>query len=449
VAGEKILAVDDSPTILRVVQLVLSKAGYQVFTAADGEIGLSVAQAERPDLILLDFVMPKLNGYQVCKSLAEQDGLKETPVILMSAKGDQVGDRFVQVMRIVDYITKPFSPEAITGVVAHTLAKFKGGVVEEPPIVPPDPEAVGEIESSQSAARNEAVETLRRCLLSALSDVSDYAGVEESLTDARLDALLAELQALPFTTDEGLSVALAGDLRVVPIAQVLELLERQCQSGALTVSRPGGKVDVFFRDGRVELAIAYGVSEDFLLGRFIVGAKLMTREVLDDFLETRSLSGELLGAQMVRHGLLSEAELRQVITEQSREIVYELLRWNSGRFAFIATRALPPIAENAALGLHVDGILMEGIRRVDEWHLIEKEVDNFDLVFIRNDEALAQMSKGRLTREELTVLDLVNGKNSVRDIIRQSRMTSFDVGKMLYRLLSIRLIRKRVLPVAV
>lgn len=448
VAGEKILVVDDSPTILRVVQLVLSKAGYQVITAADGEIGLAVAQAERPDLILLDFVMPKLNGYEVCKSLAEHEDLKDTPVVLMSAKGDQVGDRFVQVMRIVDYITKPFSPEAITAVVTHTLAKYKGGVTEEAPLMPPDPEAIDEVERSEFAARNEAVETLRRSLLFALSDVADYPGVEQLLTDARLEALLAELQALPFTND-GLSIALAGELRIVPIAQVLELLEQQCQSGVLTVSRPGARVDVFFRDGRVELATAYGVSEDFLLGRFIVGAKLMTREVFDEFLETRSLNGELLGAQLVRHGLLSDTELRQVIAEQSREVIYELLRWNSGRFTFVATRALPPIADDAALGLHVDGILMEGIRRVDEWHLIEKEVDNFDLVFIRNDEAVAQMSKGRLTREELAVLDLVNGKNSVRDIIRQSRMTSFDVGKMLYRLLSIRLIRKRVLPVAV
>src|SRR6185312_15070320 len=93
--------------------------------AGDGEDGIANAERERPDLILLDFVMPKMNGYQVCRALAESAQLKDVPVVLMSAKGDQVGERFVKVMGIVDYITKPFSPEAITAVVQHTIEKYK------------------------------------------------------------------------------------------------------------------------------------------------------------------------------------------------------------------------------------------------------------------------------------------------------------------------------------
>jgi CheY-like chemotaxis protein len=125
-AAARVLVIDDSPTIVRVVQLVLTKAGFTVEAAADGEAGLAAARAHRPDLILLDFVMPKMNGYQVCRELAADAGLRDVPVVLMSAKGDQVGERFVKVMGIVDYITKPFSPEAITAVVQHTVAKYQG-----------------------------------------------------------------------------------------------------------------------------------------------------------------------------------------------------------------------------------------------------------------------------------------------------------------------------------
>src|SRR6185369_11257246 len=85
---------------------------------------LEAARTAKPDMILLDFVMPRMNGYQVCRTLASEAGLKDIPVVLMSAKGDQVGERFVKVMGIVDYITKPFSPEAITAVVQHTVAKY-------------------------------------------------------------------------------------------------------------------------------------------------------------------------------------------------------------------------------------------------------------------------------------------------------------------------------------
>src|SRR5437762_13241200 len=142
-------------------------------------------------------------------------------------------------------------------------------------------------------------------------------------------------------------------------------------------------------------------------------------------------------------------ELRQAISKQTAELIYEILRWNFGRFTFRATRDLPPVAVDAALGLPCDGILMEGFRRVDEWHLIEREIDNFDVVFLRNEDAVAQIGRSRLTREELTVLELVNGKNTVKAIIRSSRMGSFDVTKMLYRLLSIKVLRRREMPVAV
>src|SRR3954453_3559012 len=123
-AGELVLVIDDSPTITKVVQLVLTKAGYQVQTAPDGEAGLEAVRSQRPDLILLDFVMPKMNGYQFCRELTADPKLRDIPVVLMSAKGDQVGERFVKVMGIVDYITKPFSPEAITAVVQHTIGKY-------------------------------------------------------------------------------------------------------------------------------------------------------------------------------------------------------------------------------------------------------------------------------------------------------------------------------------
>ncbi|HEU5057873.1 MAG TPA: response regulator, partial [Kofleriaceae bacterium] len=90
-ADETVLVIDDSATILKVVQLVLTKAGFRVETAADGEAGLDAARQCDPDLILLDFVMPRMNGYQFCRELVADAKLRDIPVVLMSAKGDQVG----------------------------------------------------------------------------------------------------------------------------------------------------------------------------------------------------------------------------------------------------------------------------------------------------------------------------------------------------------------------
>jgi len=242
---------------------------------------------------------------------------------------------------------------------------------------------------------------------------------------------------------------LRGDLRVVPLAEVLQLLDVQEQSGVLTVERSGARVDIYFRRGRVDQAVAHGVPDEFLLGRFVLDAELVKRSELEAVLEARATSPRLLGQQLVKLGHLRETDLATCLTRQSSELIYEILRWRHGRFRFAAGVELPPSVIDAALGLDVEAVLMEGYRRVDEWHLIERAIDNFDMVFLRNEDSVAQMGRGRLTREELAVLELVNGRHTVQEIIRKSRMGSFEVSKMLYRLLSIKLVRRRVLPVAV
>jgi CheY-like chemotaxis protein len=510
--GQTVLVIDDSPTILKVVQLVLSKAGYHIATASDGEQGVAAARLERPDLILLDFVMPKMNGYQVCRALSADPQLRDIPVVLMSAKGDQVGERFVKVMGIVDYITKPFSPEAITAVVTHTIGKYvRRAPAPDAPVVDADNldvEQTGEDLGARDLddARGVILDEVRNAVADAVAPkiaglvqlaVAVTADGEASSPDARVptdpdaiadvartaldDATLARILAAirpglfvheaPRGDDEAADEpVLSGDLRLIPIAEVLQLLQAQAHSGVLAVTRARGRVDVCFRQGRVDFAAANGIGDEFLIGRFIVALQLMSKPDLEAFARVRGDGGprraspagpgwseaeppdrarKPLGQQLVKLGYISEAELKQAVAKQTCELVYEILRWNFGQFAFRATRDLPPLAVDAALGLEVDGILMEGFRRVDEWHLIEREIENFDLVFLRNEDAVAQMGRGRLTREEQTILELVNGKNTVKEIIRQSRMGSFDVSKMLYRLLSIKLIRRRVMPVAV
>jgi len=454
VPGESVLVIDDSPTILKVVQLVLTKAGFDVHIAGDGEEGIARARETRPSLILLDFVMPKMNGYQVCRALADSPELKDVPVVLMSAKGDQVGERFVKVMGIVDYITKPFSPEAITAVVQHTIRKYaqKDGEPGESP-APSDELTSPRLPiEGPSSRRIDALAAFREGLADALGgDLGDQ--LRASLDDASLDRLL-EQAARAYTesgADEG--VSLRGNVAQVPIAEVLTLLQQQRQWGTLTVTRPEAdgeqRIEVYFKQGRIELAQAQGLSEEFFLGRYLVDQGAMSKEDLDLFLKSRSQVGKPIGEQLLKLSYFTEGELKAALKRQSAERIYELLRWPSGRFFFRADRELPPLALEATLAIDVDGILMEGFRRVDEWHLIEREVDDFDAVYRRNEEAVQNVGKAKLTRDELTVLELVNGKHTVKDIVRQSRLSSFDVSKMLFRLFSIKLIRRRVAPVAV
>jgi hypothetical protein len=122
------------------------------------------------------------------------------------------------------------------------------------------------------------------------------------------------------------------------------------------------------------------------------------------------------------------------------------LRWGKGSFSFHPTVEPSPAAREATLGLPIDGLIMQGLRRVDEWRVIGQEIDNFDMVYVRNEDKIALFDEQRLLREEAAVLEVVNGKNSVRDIIRLSKMGSYDVTQVLFRLLRCKFIRRRVAP---
>ena len=112
-AKGKILVVDDEIYIVHILDFSLGMEGYEVLTALDGEQAVEKARAERPDLIVLDIMMPKLDGYETCKILKAGDDTTNIPVILLSAKGRNVDQKIGFEVGADDYITKPFSPRKL------------------------------------------------------------------------------------------------------------------------------------------------------------------------------------------------------------------------------------------------------------------------------------------------------------------------------------------------
>ena len=112
-AKAKILVVDDEIYIVHILDFSLGMEGYEVVTALDGEQALQKVKTEQPDLIVLDIMMPKLDGYETCKQLKSDPATKHIPVILLSAKGRNVDQRLGFDVGADDYITRPFSPRKL------------------------------------------------------------------------------------------------------------------------------------------------------------------------------------------------------------------------------------------------------------------------------------------------------------------------------------------------
>jgi two-component system alkaline phosphatase synthesis response regulator PhoP len=116
---KKILLVDDSATTLMMEQMVLRGQPYQIVTAKNGREAVAVAASEKPDLILLDVVMPEMNGFEACRRIREQEATQFVPIIMVTTKGEEQNVETGFESGCSDYITKP-----ING--AELLTKVRG-----------------------------------------------------------------------------------------------------------------------------------------------------------------------------------------------------------------------------------------------------------------------------------------------------------------------------------
>lgn len=121
----KILAVDDSPTMHRLFKMIFDPSDYELILSDNGEDGLRKVKEFNPDIVLLDFIMPRMNGFQFCKILRDEYGLHNLPVLLITSKAEDVGDKFIEKFSNIDYIAKPFQPDELVDKVKFFLKLAK------------------------------------------------------------------------------------------------------------------------------------------------------------------------------------------------------------------------------------------------------------------------------------------------------------------------------------
>ncbi|HHW02974.1 MAG TPA: response regulator transcription factor [Thermoanaerobacterales bacterium] len=128
---EKILIVDDEPHILELVRFNLEASGFKVIEALDGQKAIELAQTENPDLILLDLMLPGIDGLEVCRILRQQKATREIPIIMLTAKSEEIDKVLGLEIGADDYITKPFSPRELTARVKAVLRRSVGSEKNE------------------------------------------------------------------------------------------------------------------------------------------------------------------------------------------------------------------------------------------------------------------------------------------------------------------------------
>jgi len=469
--GARILVVDDSHTIRRVVCGILERHGFEPESASDGQRAVELlTAAERPyDLVLLDFVMPKMNGFQFCRAIRSREEWKRLPVLLMSAKTDRIREQFVQQTGAIDAITKPFDAQAPVAVVENALKKVAAGqVANVPPLVLDETDvplstrspAMREENAIRARASADFAAQLGNVLAPVVAKLPESAfGDEGRIMEAlatrigpdEIGRLARAVRGVELAEKQ--AVVLAGNLGAIPIGAVLQLLQMEAQTGTLAIWNADSEIAVHMRGGLVDLVQSRGAGDEFRLGRFFLEEGLVTEEQLDDLVRSSqnppppssgpaSRPTRLLGDMLVEAGHVTEAQLKDALSRQSSELIYEVLRWQAGQFEF-RQRATSTLAERARLAMPVASIVMEGFRRVDEWRVIEARLGSFDQVLLPDPASVDSMGgEKQLARAEQAVLDAIDGERTVREVIAASHLSSFDACRILFQLIEARLVRR-------
>lgn len=431
----RILVVDDSPSILKIAESVLGNAGYHVDAVRALPDALFLAQQETPHAILIDAELPETDGYQFWRALCDDPKLNAVPVVLMTGPGDVARDRFVRAVGVTDWITKPFSPEALLAVTSYTLEKQQ----RRPSVITAALKADTEAATAAAAKVERADETAPVSLFEALASALAMQLVDHGIEGAGAIARAAAEEAVrrvPPATGHGEvpGLSLWCNLAHMSLPEVIQLLQLQNHTGMFQVWHHNTRYDIYLRKGRVVAARAENAAQEYLLGRFLVARGLIGQSELDQLVRSSSGRGSMpIGEKLIRLGHIRAEDLKQALADQCNELVYEALRTRTGACVFVAGVAPPPAFDGLLVDMSVQELLLEGLRRVDEWGVIEREVRSFDTVF-----APRPAEAGGFTSEEKRLLQLVDGRRTVRDLVTLARMRPFEACRLLYRLAATR-----------
>lgn len=439
-AGEKILDIDDSPTVQRLIEMILSSQGYQVVLASDGEEGIVKARSERPAVILVDFVMPKMNGFQVCKVLKEDPEFRNTPIILVTSKGDKVGSKFVDVLGITEYFTKPFQPEELLTKIREVIDKQQ----TEPTVMPaPEPaceQAPAPILESQ---REDGPSPSTRSILSPTT--ADIKAIVRSIIEQMLGEFIKKtlpelIKKEVVNLQPAKNTGIQGNLASVRIVEVLQMLGLQRQTGRLVVNQGSEVVEVYFKDGTVVLASSSCNGPRSAVEFFLKSSCGLEADDIERVLKIADMTSQPIDRILVRENIVDARTINEYHRRHTESAVFKAIAWEDGEFFF--EKAVPPYFASTAQ-LKVDDLLLEGARRADEWSLIRQKIPHPDVVFepmIGNADELATRGMSEL---DLRVFSCIDGRRSIQDIINMLRMDDFDVFKSMFILVSVNLIRRR------
>jgi DNA-binding response OmpR family regulator len=340
-----VLVVDDSPTVRRLVTLALTQGGYDVITAENGEEGLKTAKRETPAVILVDFVMPKMNGFEFCKNIRSDPDLCNIPIVLVTSKGKDVGKGFEKNFDISDYLQKPFEPETLMKILKKVLSgrKKKSRTGSDDISSECSPPAPLQTETRDTAA----LETPSREVKPDMhGNTIVWDNISKELTTLLKSAVIQTLKETDLVQSPGR--VLSGEIAYISAANIIRLAGMSGISGKLSVLTDTFSSELYLEDGQVAFALISRPGHKACLEEVIEkDGRSQSEEILSCLAEAGG-SALTAGSLLLARGLITEDELIDYYRLLTDDAVNETLSATSGHF-YIEDMPLPQLIQKMRL----------------------------------------------------------------------------------------------------
>jgi len=424
---QRILVIDDSLMLLGFVEEILTEANYQVVTAGTSQEGLQAARQQKPDLILLDYLLPDLPGDELSQRLSEDESTAHIPVLFISGFGANLEEAQTRSENVLGILQKPFTSDSLLKAVEQNLSRDEGAEPamrsEFTNVVAPDDGEAPFVNSSP--LWNEPV--------SGLSEETEqtHSGFGDSDFHAQPQPTVFESGALA-------SVYFSGDTGFFSFSRALRVIGQEKLSGTLRSTGARENVDLHAREGKVVLvttrdAEAYCLEAPVTLVNIDPDRVAAARE-------TQTQTGCPLFITLVREDLILRDPALQLIQHYGQKLFAQQWSASRVRFAFEQTSELPDFTNDIPAEDDIEHWMLSTLRFVQAQDVAEKA--NYDPAWIPayTRDGFERIQKLRLTVAEAQFASQFNGARSIAQIARNLRLDLKFAGLTLFRFVELEIV---------
>lgn len=404
----KILTIDDSRTLRHFIAKTLRKSSedYEIFTAQDGTEGLAIVRSEKPDLILLDLILPDFNGDILCRKLLEDPETSRIPIVMLSSCVADVKKTAQHFSNVYKTLAKPFTPELLCATVKFVLRENLQN----------NPTANGTLSSLLTKRKTQPLRITGRA--SEPQTTSDT-GSEEPAAKDRLTKPLSKralAAAAEAVTAEQLSLSLKGTTPCFSISQVLRALEMDALSGVLTLHVFDPPIEFYVKEGYALMATCQDV-ETYLQGAELNFPPDQQAALRDAMIEQTNL-GRPFFLSLVEKDILTKDKAQSLVFAFGNYLFSRIWLCPSYGFEFHKKTAFPDFVASAEENpIPLTDWTMESLRQIQPDNIPDPYRDDGSGIPFYNRKGYERIPRYRLTEEEVALANEVDkGNATLKDI---------------------------------